>query len=85
MAGAVRAISAKAFLRAVTLEPIRVVRDIGEIAEAIVTQLGRADASVTINVEIEATAEGGFSEDIRRTVDENARTLKFNTHEFEEG
>ena len=75
----------KRFYGRVTLEPIRVVRDIGEIAEAIVTQLGRADASVTINVEIEATAEGGFSEDIRRTVDENARTLKFNTHEFEEG
>ena len=75
----------KRFYGRVTLEPVRVMRDIGEIAEAIVTQLGRADASVTINVEIEATAEGGFSEDIRRTVDENARTLKFDTHEFEDG
>ena len=58
-------------------------RDLGDIAEAIVKQLGRADADVTITVEIEATTEGGFEEDIRRTVDENARTLKFDTHEFE--
>ena len=31
-------------------------------------------SSVTITVEIEATAEGGFSEEVRRAVDENART-----------
>jgi hypothetical protein len=58
-------------------------RDLGDIAESIVKQLGRADAEVKITVEIEATAEGGFSEDVRRAVDENARTLKFETHEFE--
>jgi hypothetical protein len=39
---------------------------------------------VTITVEIEATAQGGFGDDVRRTVSENARTLKFETHEFEE-
>jgi hypothetical protein len=60
-------------------------RDIGDIADTIVNQLGRADASMTITFEIEATAEDGFSEDIRRTVDENARTLKFDAHEFEDG
>jgi hypothetical protein len=60
-------------------------RDIGDIAETIVNQLGRANASITITLEIEAVAEQGFSEDIRRTVDENARTLKFQTHEFEDG
>jgi hypothetical protein len=60
-------------------------RDIGDIAETIVNQLGRANASITITLEIEAVAEQGFSEDIRRAVDENARTLKFQTHEFEDG
>ena len=59
--------------------------DLGDIADAIVAQLGRADASVTITVEIEATAKEGFSDDIRRTVSENARTLKFQSQEFEEG
>lgn len=46
-------------------------------------QLSRADAEIAITVEIEATTEGGFSEDVRRTVSENARTLKFATQEFE--
>lgn len=55
-----------------------------DIADAIVTQLGRADADVTITMEIEAIADGGFSDDVRRTVSENARTLKFETHEFED-
>ncbi len=58
-------------------------RDLGDVAESVVNQLGRADASVTITLEIEATAPGGFAENVRRAVDENARTLKFDTHEFE--
>jgi hypothetical protein len=58
-------------------------RDLGDIADAIVAQLGRANAEITITVEIEATAEEGFVDDVRRTVSENARTLKFATHEFE--
>ena len=73
------------FYGRVTLEPLRMIRDVGDIADTIVNQLGRADAAVTITVEIEATAGGGFPEDVRRTVDENARTLKFDTHEFEDG
>jgi hypothetical protein len=59
-------------------------RDLGDIADAVVGQLGRADAEVTITVEIEATADDGFADDVRRTVSENARTLKFDTHEFED-
>jgi hypothetical protein len=59
-------------------------RDLGEIADAIVTQLGRAEAEVKITIEVEAIAKDGFDDDIRRTVSENARTLKFETHEFED-
>jgi hypothetical protein len=59
-------------------------RDLGDIADAIVSQLGRADANVKITVEIEAKATEGFKDDVRRTVSENARTLKFETHDFEE-
>jgi hypothetical protein len=58
-------------------------RDLGEIADAIVAQLSRAEASVKITIEIDAAAEKGFPEDVRRTVSENARTLKFDAHEFE--
>jgi uncharacterized protein len=67
-----------------TLQPARLLRDVGDVADAIVGQLARApDAEVIITVEIDATAGGGFDDDIRRTVTENARTLEFDTHEFE--
>jgi hypothetical protein len=59
-------------------------RDLAEIADSIVAQLARADASVTVTVEIEAATDDGFSDEIRRTVSENAGTLKFETHEFED-
>jgi hypothetical protein len=72
------------FYGRVSLEPVRMLRDLGEIADAIVTQLGRADAEVKITIEVEAIAENGFDDDVRRTVSENARTLKFETHEFED-
>jgi hypothetical protein len=71
------------FYGRVSVDPIRMLRDLGEISDAVVQQFGRVDASVTITVEIEAIAAEGFSEDVRRTVDENARTLKFEAHEFE--
>ncbi|MGO9957302.1 MAG: Swt1 family HEPN domain-containing protein [Solirubrobacteraceae bacterium] len=68
----------------VTLEPVRLLRDVGQIAEALVAHLNRSDgSSVSITVEIEASAPEGFSENLRRTVSENARTLKFETSEFE--
>jgi predicted AAA+ superfamily ATPase len=71
------------FYGRVSLEPVRMLRDLGEIADAIVAQLSRAEASVKITIEIDAAAEKGFPEDVRRTVSENARTLKFDAHEFE--
>jgi len=68
----------------VTLEPVRLLRDVGQIAEALIAHLNRADGSrVSITVEIQAEAEEGFPEDLRRTVSENTRTLKFETSEFE--
>jgi hypothetical protein len=66
-----------------TLEPVRLLRDVSDITDAIVQQLGRAgNANVSVTIEIEATS-GGFDDDVRRTVTENARTLRFDTHEFE--
>ena len=67
-----------------TLEPVRLLRDVGQIAEALIAHLNRPDGSTgSITVEIEADAADGFPEDLRRTVSENARTLKFETSEFE--
>ncbi|MDP9420451.1 MAG: Swt1 family HEPN domain-containing protein [Actinomycetota bacterium] len=74
----------KRFYGRVSLEPVRMLRDLGDIADAIIGQLGRADAKVSITVEIEASCDQGFSDGVRRTVSENARTLKFEAHEFED-
>lgn len=71
------------FYGRVSLDPVRMVRDVGEIADAVVAQLGRADGSISVIVEIEADAPNGFPEDVRRTVSENARTLRFTSQEFE--
>ena len=73
------------FYGRVTLESLRMIRDVAYIADAIVSQLSRADAAVTITIEIKAKTDRGFPEDVQRTVDENARTLKFDVHEFEDG
>jgi predicted AAA+ superfamily ATPase len=68
-----------------TLEPVRALRDLGQIVESVVQQLTRIDgAEVTLHFEVDARAPGGFPDDVRRTVSENARTLKFDSHEFEE-
>ena len=71
------------FYGRVSLDPVRMLRDLGEIAEAVVAQLGRVDGVITVTVEIEADAPNGFPEDVRRTVSENARTLRFTTQEFD--
>jgi hypothetical protein len=73
------------FYGRITLGAVRLLKDVGDIAEAVIAQLARAlDADVSITVEIEADAPKGFADDVRRTVTENARTLKFDFHEFEE-
>jgi hypothetical protein len=73
------------FFGRVSLEPVRLLRDVGDIAEAIVRQLGKAGKTdIRIRLEIDADSESGFSEEVQRTVTENARTLKFDNHEFED-
>ena len=58
--------------------------DVGQIAVALVAHLSRPDGSkVSISVEIEAEADSGLPEDLRRVVSENARTLRFETSELE--
>ena len=66
------------------LDLMRRQRSLGQIAEALIAHLNRPDGShVRITVEIEADSTEGFPDDLRRTVSENARTLKFESSEFE--
>jgi hypothetical protein len=69
----------------VNLDPARVGRDAGRIADEVISHLaGLVGSSVTVTLEIEATVEAGAPENVVRTVTENSRTLKFATHGFEE-
>ncbi len=67
------------------LDPQRVSRDADQIATEIVTHLvGLVGADVEAKIEITAHVPDGVPDDVVRTVTENAKTLKFEQHGFEE-
>jgi predicted AAA+ superfamily ATPase len=73
------------FYGTVHLDPNRVGRDAGRIAEEVIAHLiGQPGAQVTVTLEIEARLPDGFPDNIVRIVIENGRTLKFRNCEFEE-
>ena len=68
----------------VALDPARVGRDAGRIAEEVIAHLaGQPGAEVSVTLEIEVRLPHGASEPTVRTVTENSRTLKFRDHGFE--
>jgi len=68
----------------VDLDPKRVGRDAGQIADEVIAHLeGLVNATVKVILEIEADIPEGVPEQVVRTVTENSRTLKFKSHEFE--
>ena len=68
----------------VALDPARVGRDAGRIAEEIISHLMAATGSVVkVTLDIEATLPEGATENVVRTVTENARTLRFTAQNFE--
>lgn len=72
------------FYGSVTLDPVRLSRDAGQIAEAIVQHLaGLMGARVEVRLEVQAEIPDGVPDDVVRTVSENARTLRFESHGFE--
>ncbi len=76
---------ARRFHGTVTLDTARVGRDAGTIAEEVIAHLaGLVGANVTVSLDIAADIPEGVPENVVRTVSENSRTLKFQSHEFEE-
>ncbi len=74
------------FYGAVQLDPNRVGRDAGRIAEEVIAHLtALLGANIRVTLEIEADIPGGVPDHVVRTVSENSRTLKFNQAAFEEG
>ena len=72
------------FYGTVVLDPSRVGRDAGRIAEEVLAHLGGLkDAEVTVTLDIQASIPGGVADGIVRTVTENSRTLRFTSYGFE--
>jgi len=74
----------KRFYGSVTLDPTRVGRDAGRIADEVISHLaGLIGSKVTVTLEIEVDIPSGAPEHVIRVVTENSRTLKFTNHGFE--
>ncbi|MBO0720791.1 MAG: DUF499 domain-containing protein [Blastocatellia bacterium] len=74
----------KRFHGSVMLDPTRVGRDAGRIADEVIAHLvGLVGAKVRITLEIEAEIPNGAPDHVVRTVTENGRTLKFTSQGFE--
>ena len=68
----------------VSLDAARVGRDAGRIAEEVIAHLtGMVGSAVSVSLEIEAVNPDGVPDQVVRTVTENAQTLKFEDHGFE--
>ncbi len=73
------------FFGTIRLDPIRAGRDMSVVTEEVVRHLTvLPGAAVEVSVEISATVKDGLSESVQRIVNENCKTLKFRSHEFEE-
>jgi predicted AAA+ superfamily ATPase len=76
----------KHFHGSVTLDPTRVGRDAGRIADEVIAHLaGLVGSNVQVTLEIQAEIPSGAPEHVVRVVTENSRTLRFQDHGFEEG
>jgi predicted AAA+ superfamily ATPase len=72
------------FYGSVTLDPTRVGRDAGRVAEEVIQHLtGLIGSKVEVTLEIQADVPQGVPDNAVRTITENCRALKFKTHGFE--
>lgn len=73
------------FYGSVKLNQLKVSSSAGQIADEVVKHLaGLVDSEVEVVLEVRARAPGGIPDSVVRTVSENAKTLKFQSFEFEE-
>ena len=73
------------FHGSVTLDPTRVARDAGNIAEEVIAHLaGLTGSRVQVTLEISADIPAGVPDHVVRIVTENSRTLRFDSQGFEE-
>jgi len=76
---------ARRFHGTVDIDPGRVGRDAGNVAEAVVQHLaGLVGSTVQVTLEVRADIPAGAPDNVVRTVTENCNTLRFRNHGFEE-
>ena len=76
--------AARRYHGSVKLDPTRVGRDAGQVADEVIAHLaGLLGADVKLTLEIEANIPDGAPEQVVRVVTENSRTLNFNDSGFE--
>lgn len=74
----------KRFHGSVNLDPARLVRDAGQIAQEVIQHFtGLVGANVEVTLEIQVSIPDGVSENVERIVTENCKTLRFTTQGFE--
>ena len=75
----------QSFFGSVKIDPDRAGRDMGQVAEEVLQIMTTLPGGkVTVTVEIEAEVPEDISDDVRRVISENCRTLHFNSHGFED-
>jgi predicted AAA+ superfamily ATPase len=73
------------FHGSVDLDPTRVGRDAGRVADEVIAHLaGLVGSSVRVTLEIQADVPTGAPDNVVRTVTENSQTLKFLSYGFED-
>lgn len=72
------------FYGAVKVNPTRLIKEAGQIADEVLQHLNSLNAEIEVTVEIQIKTPDGVPDAVVRTVTENCRTLKFTSYEFEE-
>ena len=74
----------KRYHGSVDLDPTRVGRDAGRVADEVIAHLaGLVGSAVTVTLEIQAEIPSGAPDNVVRTVTENSQTLRFLSYGFE--
>ena len=83
-AGDPTAATKRRFYGVVAVEPSRLPRDAGKIAQEVVAHLdGLVGTELQVTIEIRATNADGFPDRVMKIVEENAAALRFTDHGFE--
>jgi predicted AAA+ superfamily ATPase len=72
------------FYGSVKVNPTRLIKDAGQIADEVLQHLNSLNADIEVTVEIQVRTPDGMPDNVVRTITENCRTLKFTSYEFEE-